>query len=290
MFDAMWDKVIGGPERRAKVEEIASTIQIPSQPEIMVEINREFARKDVDFSVIADLVSRDVGLSAKLLKVANSPLFAAKVKVESIDQALVLLGARQFKQTILASALRQSMEGKPHATQEFWAHSEGIGTICDAIARQLQPDVVEYAYLTGLFHDCAVPILMDRSAEYIPLAPRVMGRDRTVAETENAECEIDHGSLGLVMTRSWSLPIPLVKVVRAHHSDDFMGHHDLTTTQLHIVLVLAENFYLYWRKAEDEIFGGVRNQDLLQRITEATGWSQFQILSLAQFLEQKIKG
>ncbi len=287
MLDTLWDTIMGGPERRARVEEISSSINIPSQPKVMQEINEEFLKKNVDFAHIGALVSRDVGLSAKLLKVANSPLFAAKSKVESIDQALMLLGARQFKQTILASALRQAMESTGVNNEEFWIHSESIGLICDFIARKLQPEVAEYAYMAGLFHDCAIPVLMGRNPDFIPLVTRAMARDHTVHLEEEEECEIEHGSLGLVMTRSWSIPIPIVKVVRAHHSDDFQMHSDPVTAHLHVILVIAESYYLYARQIEDELFGDARNRKLIAGMQAATGWTEYQILSLGQALEAK---
>jgi HD-like signal output (HDOD) protein len=269
------------------VEEISSTINIPSQPKVMQEINAEFLKKEIDFSRVAGLVSRDVGLSAKLLKVANSPLFAAKARVESIDQALMLLGTRQFKQTILASALRQAMESTGVNNEEFWNHSESIGLICDFIARKLQPEVAEYAYLTGLFHDCAIPILLGRNDGFSPLVPRALARDRTVQIEEERECEIEHASLGLVMARSWSIPIPIVKVIRAHHSDDFQSHSDPVTAHLHVILAIAENYYLYARRTEEEIFGDTRNNKLIAGMQTTTGWSESQILSLGEALEAK---
>ncbi len=281
---------MGGPERRAKVEEVAETINIPSQPKVMQDINLEFIKKNVDFGRIGELISRDVGLSAKILKVANSPLFAHSSPIDSIDHALMMLGAKQFKQTILASALRQAIEGKVPASEEFWHHTESMGLICDAIARKFQPDLVEYSYMTGLFHDCAVPVLMGRSPEFKRLVPRILGRDRLVAQEEEAECEIEHGSLGLVMTRSWSIPIPIVKVVRAHHSDDFLDHDDELATRLHVILAIAENYFLYSRNFEDELFGtAARNPELFAAIDDATGWNESQVLRLTDSLDARFK-
>jgi HD-like signal output (HDOD) protein len=271
MLDALFDAIMGGPEKRAQVNKIAGTINIPSQPQVMAEINAELAKKDADFGKVSTLVSRDVGMSAKLLKVANSPLYAPKTKVESIDQALLMLGVKQFKQTIFSSALRATFAGNQQANEQFWAHSEGVGSICEALSREFCPEHSEYAYLTGLFHDCAVPVLLERGASYQQLLPRVLGRDRTVGLEEEQECEIEHGSLGLVMTRSWSVPVEVVRAIRAHHSDDFMGHDNLIVSQLHAVLVVAENYILNTNNEPDEIFAEQPNGELLEKLAIPLG-------------------
>ncbi len=278
----------GAWKPRSKVEEVAATINIPSQPKVMQDINLEFNKEDIDFGKIGELIRRDVSLSAKIVKVANSPLFRRRKSIESIDHALLILGRIQFQQTILASALRQTLEGHGREMDQFWAHSESMGLICDVIARQFQPDLAGYAYMVGLFHDCAVPILMDRSSEYNTLVPRVLARDRLVSNEEEVVGEIDHASLGMAMTRSWSVPIPITKAVMAHHSDDFLVHDDPTTTRLHVILAIAENYYLYSRRAENEIFQPVTpNPWLLTAIEVATGWSKHRIDGLSAVLDKR---
>jgi HD-like signal output (HDOD) protein len=200
--------------------------------------------------------------------VANSPLYAAKRKIESIDQALLMLGVKQFKQTIFSSAFRATFDGNTQANEAFWAHSEGVGSICEAVALELSPDLAESAYLLGLFHDCAIPVLLERGAGYQNLLPRVLARDRKVAQEEEDECEVEHGSLGLVMTRSWSVPIEIVRALRAHHSDDFMSHDNLMVSRLHALLAIAENYFLFLNNGEEEIFGPTPSQPFLEQLAE----------------------
>lgn len=288
MLDAFFDAIMGGPEKRAQVNKIAGTINIPSQPQIMAEINAELAKKNADFAKVGSFVSRDVGMSAKLLKVANSPLYAPKSKVESIDQALLMLGIKQFKQTIFSSALRATFAGNQQANEQFWAHSEGVGTICENLAREFCPEQSEYAYLTGLFHDCAVPVLLERGASYQQLLPRVLGRDRTVAQEEEQECEIEHGSLGLVMTRSWSVPVEVVRAVRAHHSDDFMGHDNQQVSQLHALLAIAENYILHANQETDEIFSDQPNGELLEKLAAPLGRAKIDWVDLKKKLSSRL--
>jgi len=80
-----------------KTEKLVKGIGIPSQPRVIMEIDEEVKKEDPDFGIISNLVSRDVAMSAKIMKVCNSPLFGLRHKVESVDKALSILGLNNFK-------------------------------------------------------------------------------------------------------------------------------------------------------------------------------------------------
>jgi HD-like signal output (HDOD) protein len=72
----------------AKTQEIMRSVVIPSSPKILLQLNEELRKPQVDLAPIAEIIAKDVGLTARVLKIANSTLFASRVPIDSIAQGL----------------------------------------------------------------------------------------------------------------------------------------------------------------------------------------------------------
>lgn len=147
-----------------KAAELIQNIGVPSNPQIVVDIDNEMKKIRVDFKTIADLVEKDVSLSAKVLKIANSPFFSTR-KSETIEQALLVLGMTNFYNIIITAALREALD--KYSTNRafndrFLKHSCMVAQTARFVAKRIKSPIIEMAYLVGLFHDCAVPLFMKR--------------------------------------------------------------------------------------------------------------------------------
>ena len=120
-----------------KAETIAASIGIPAQPSIVFEIQKEVGSSNVNLGRISDLVTRDVSLSAKVLKVANSPLFS-RGATYSVLHALSLLGVQNFYIAVLQAALHESLEPYNIPLDAFWKHSQTVAATAVHIARDLK--------------------------------------------------------------------------------------------------------------------------------------------------------
>ena len=158
-----------------ETETLLQSIGIPSQPRVIMDINREIDKADPDFRVISNLISRDVAMSAKILKVCNSPFFGLREKADNVDWALNVLGLKNFKNVVFASALRDSMKNRNIGEKDFEAfcdHSLFVAKIAQNIVLRLSPEIKSHmdpnhAYMCGLFHDCAIPLLTNLSLIHI---------------------------------------------------------------------------------------------------------------------------
>ncbi|MGO9378652.1 MAG: response regulator [Dissulfurispiraceae bacterium] len=91
-------------------EHLIQSVGIPSQPAAILELNKEMGKAQLDLQRVAGLISKDVSMSAKVIKIAASPFFGSK-RVDSIEQALILLGVKNFQKLILSASLRDSFDG-----------------------------------------------------------------------------------------------------------------------------------------------------------------------------------
>src|SRR5574343_1761517 len=94
-------------------------IGIPPRPTILSQLEQEAAKDEPDFLYLANLLSHDVGLSAGMTKVANSPFFSFGKKVPTIQEALLVLGLKLVVKTIAGLALQQAFKHVPNM-ERFW--------------------------------------------------------------------------------------------------------------------------------------------------------------------------
>lgn len=94
-----------GPEQQLIDKLTQDGIKIPPQPAILVELEQRLSKKDVNIADIAALVSKDVGLSAIVFKLLNSPVYGLRRPVESIEKAISVLGLTQTSNIVKSAAL-----------------------------------------------------------------------------------------------------------------------------------------------------------------------------------------
>lgn len=201
---------------------LASGIKIPPQPRILLEIDDMLQNPDFSIPQLTALISKDVGLTAAVFRIANSPGMGSARRVESLDEAVALLGTGPLVNMVKCSALRQALGGDAEVYVRFWEHATDMASLAAAIARKLRsvcnifPD---QAYAAGLFMDCGVPILMQRFPEYCQdyRASHAGGWPNLLEE--DARIVSSHTAIGYFVARHWRLPDFIAVSIRDHHDE-----------------------------------------------------------------------
>lgn len=203
------------------VNGILSTVTIPPCPSVVLSLMEEARRDDVDFQRINRLISGDVSLAASMMKTANSPFFALRSKVQSVQQAVAVLGLKNILKVVTGLELQRSLgKGGGVSMERFWERSNLHAAICGCLARRLPGTSVEDAYTFGLFHDCGIPILMQRFPDYKETLMAANHSSLPVPEVEFERHATSHVMVGAMLAHNWQLPEKIVRAIR--------GHHDLT--------------------------------------------------------------
>lgn len=233
-------------EKLAQAQKIVKKVELPTQPTIVLEINKEMGTDSPNFKKIAALVSQDAALTAKVINVINSPFFGVSRKVDSIPQALTLMGVQNFFKIILTTALREAISGDG-SSEIFWHHSIKTAVAAEHIAKSLGATLLtdeitpDMAYLAGLFHDCATPILAKRSADYQKYAQYFISHKVNIAQAEEKLISSDHCVIGHLMAKSWSISDAVCKAILYHHEKKLEAH-DGIPIKLVALLKLADYF------------------------------------------------
>lgn len=215
-------------------------IDFPPCPVVLLNIQQEMNQSHPSIHKIAEYIVCDVVLAAEILKTVNSPFYGLHRKVSSISDAIKIIGFTRTLQLVAAASVRQSSPTVPGMTF-FWDDSQAIAIIACTIAKYLKMDG-DMAYLMGLFHDCAIPLLANKFPDYL-YDPRMLDPETlNVTIAEDARFNVNHALLGSLFARSWYLPDMIVHAIRFHHSDELFNQGlDRDTTNLIAVNLLASS-------------------------------------------------
>jgi len=204
-------------------EQILSGIAIPPCPASLTSILREAKHPASDFSRIAHLISHDAGIVGPLLKLANSPFIGLRNKVTSVFQAINVLGIQNTLNLVQNIALRQSLGGSSQSFEKFWERSSLTASIAEKVAAKFPSVSKDDAYITALFHDCGIPVLMLKFPDYRETVMTQCKLGKTICDVENESFSTSHAIVGNMLTRTWMLPHQVCKAILYHHDTTLFG-------------------------------------------------------------------
>ena len=219
----------------------AANIRIPPRPQVLRDIEKMLGDDNSTDRMIAQLISRDASLTAEVFKLVNSAFYRRSKKFDSLEQAVRMLGRKPMGTLARSAILRQQLGGNDPRMENFWERCVDIGTICSVLCEHLELKnklTSEHAYLTGLFHDCGVPVLVQQVKGYgdNALAPNAVAD--FIAEDDDKGTS--HCIAGILVAQEWELPTLLCEAIRAHH---YVIAEDQPATHAIAVLQLARHGY-----------------------------------------------
>lgn len=205
------------------VSDILRTITIPPCPAVVAALLEESRRPEVDFQKIIRLVNGDLGLAAAMMKTANSPFFGLRSKVQTVQQAAAVLGLKNVINIVNGLALQRALTPQGVSMERFWERSNYHAMVSARLARRIPGLDRDDAYTFGLFHDCGIPILMQRFPAYKETLALANRSSRPAWEMENERHGTDHIAVGAMLARNWQLPAFVVHAIRVHHDFEVLG-------------------------------------------------------------------
>ena len=174
------------------------------------------------------LIEHDPQLSAKIIGLANAPLFGASLKTTSVKDAAMLLGMTRVKSVAIGIAAMSALTGMPQgrlSVQDLWLHSLTVALTMRTLAQympvQSRPND-DQIFLAGLLHDIGYLVLayldIKRSDE---LHARMAEEpERPMVEIEQELLDVTHSEMGAQLAQNWGLPNEIITVLRYHHNPE----------------------------------------------------------------------
>ena len=209
---------------RYKPDDIVRRVHtVSSLPAVFQRVNEVANHPHSSLSDVAAVISEDVGLSARLLRLVNSAFYGFPQRIESITHACIIVGTHQIRQLAMATSVMEvfrSLDPDVLDMQHFWRHSIGCAMIARGLAVRLGESDIERFFIAGLLHDIGRLVLLhvipEEAADLITTART--SPDRTLLQIEQDVIGFSHAELGGTLLTNWNLPPALVNPVRYHHT------------------------------------------------------------------------
>jgi len=198
---------------RRKVQDLAS---LPTLPGIVRAVVAMMDNTDAGPKDVSEVVSHDQVMSAKILRLVNSPLYGFPGRISSVSHALVLLGFNVVRGLVLSMAVFDHFSSR---VPGLWGHSLGTALTARALARQLGRKDAEEVMIAALLHDLGKVVLAHLFPEhYVHVLSLAAERRCHVAEAERQVFGVDHTLTGAWISQAWHLPARIEDVMVFHHT------------------------------------------------------------------------
>lgn len=241
--------------------------QIQPIPQVALKIIRTMQSDEFHLWDVSREIRHDQVISAHVLKMCNSAYVSPQVEIESIDQALLILGVQQVYQFILSSVMTDFFEfsGRGYSMSKggFYHHAVSTAIVSEQISKLTGRADPEIAYTAGLLHDIGKVLLDQYVASAFPMFyGKLAAGEEPLLSAEKTLLGISHNEAGERLAELWGFP-PSLKDVIAHHEQPERAQHnrDLVT-----VVHLAD--LLVWRFNSGYELGGIGTDCLPARLQQ----------------------
>ena len=192
---------------------------------------------------IANVIRQDTALTARLLKLVNSAFFAFPRKIETVSQAVSVVGTSQVRDLALATSVTDLFKDVPSElidVEGFWKHSLACGVGARVIAGLRNEANVERFFVAGILHDVGRLVLLLRAPEEArTILQRARERGSLLFEAEREATGFDHGRIGGALMDAWTMPESLRESIRLHHEPAKAERFPVETATVHVADILA---------------------------------------------------
>ncbi len=214
-----------------KTDILSKVEKLPPLPGAMLDLLRSFNNEDINVAELAKKVGRDPLLTARVLKVVNSPFYGLDGAVSSLPEAVMVLGFSNVRSLALVASLTGAFPMQSHGAanpRRLWIHSFCCAICAQLLAARTQVDA-ETAFTAGLLHDIGrIAMLALCPAQFAEALALKAEQGIGLGTAEEQVLGINHAAFGARLMERWRLPEPLVRAVEFHHAPDIEPTSRLT--------------------------------------------------------------
>jgi putative nucleotidyltransferase with HDIG domain len=223
--------------RETKLNTILTKVKsFPTMPGAGVKMLALLEEPDTDVTEIEDILRYDPGLTANVLKLANSAYFGIPSKIGSLKQAVLLLGLKRLMQLVVASCVSAIMDtsvpGYNLPAGDMWRHAIAVSLAAEALVRGKKRIDTEDVFTPALLHDVGKLVLGAFVKEELEAIESIAAKGVPFVVAENMILGTDHAEIGARILASWNLPPDIINAVRWHHDPD---SPDVSSVQVDVV-------------------------------------------------------
>ncbi|MDZ4725542.1 MAG: HDOD domain-containing protein [Leptospira sp.] len=206
----------------SKIDRLVDEVDnLPTFPKTIQDIQTAIDKPNSSIGQIAEMIKKDISLSANILKLSNSAAFRRGAKVESLDRAIQLIGLKELQALLYSLGTKQILEDKFPVFNAIWEKSNESAFYCKAIAQKMGMNKNAQSNLlaSALLHDIGEILLLSFESEK-------MGRIKNYSTSkeiasaislEESAFGITHSKLGALVGSKWNFPDIYIRAMEYHH-------------------------------------------------------------------------
>ena len=203
---------------RGTLTRLSRTGELPALPAAATAALAVARDPDAGVESLSGVIRSDVGLSARILRAANSAAYARRVPARTLAEAVLTLGLRRTCDLLVAAGARQLFRQVPRHAERLWNHALASALAAEEVARTTGVTDPHLVFLPGLFHDVGrIAFLLADDDAYSVVQANVDGQAITRADAERAWYGFDHAEAGAILAEDWGLVHEQVDGIRWHH-------------------------------------------------------------------------
>jgi HD-like signal output (HDOD) protein/ActR/RegA family two-component response regulator len=202
---------------------VSQTETLPSLPEVYTDVISELQSSDPSVRKVAEIISADLAMTAKILQVVNSAFFGLVRKINNPREAVMMLGTETIKALVLSVKIFSQFNHKKFAWfnfDELFNHSMSVSMFAQTISKQehLEQTLVNNSLMAGMFHDLGKLILVANFQEPYQKVLTEAGKTRqNLWDLEIERFGTSHAEIGAYLMGLWGLEYPVIEAIAFHH-------------------------------------------------------------------------
>lgn len=231
-------------DRKLSAEALVQDIStIQSLPMFYSQLSQVIDHPRSSLGDVAKIISEDQGLTARILRLANSPMFGYFSKIDTITKAVTIIGVQQVRDLALAISVMDVFKGIPEDLvnmEQFWRHSIATGLAARVLATSQREANLERFFVAGILHDVGRLVLYVRVPE---IARELLEESRATGtllhRAETARLSFNHAEVAGALLRMWKIPPSVAEPVGCHHACSLAGQYPRETAVLHLADLIS---------------------------------------------------
>ena len=218
-------------------ESLRDLSNLPTLPGVVRFVVGLVEDENTDAQSVANVIARDQVLSAKVLRVVNSPFYGFPGRISSVSHAVVLLGFNVVKGLVISAAVFDNL-GRD--VRGLWEHSLGTALLSARIARRMRLPEPDEIMVAGLLHDLSKVIMAHLALADYQAAIKISRMKRFhIAESEKAVFGYDHCAVAGWLAERWHLPARLADALMYHHKPEAAVNSPECAMIVHVADIFA---------------------------------------------------
>jgi HD-like signal output (HDOD) protein len=210
---------VSAPSLATLISGIPSTLG--SYGPVLRKIDAVMQSPQCNLVTLGEAIEIDPDLTARLLRLANSPFYGFSSRVSTVTEAISLIGIQQVQDLILASSIVERFSGISDefvSMESFWRHSLACGLTARLLAIDLRLPQADKCFVAGMLHDIGRLVLLSEAPQIALEIFTIYEHEHLLLrEAEQRRLTFDHQQIAAALLKEWNYPGALIEAVACHH-------------------------------------------------------------------------